>query len=116
MKRKKGAQPGNLNALTHGFYSKVLTEADKLELQEADSVEGLDAEISILRLKFSQLLVRDPDNLDLMLRASAILARLVRVKHQLSPHQRKGLKQAIGNIVRDIGIPLGIKVGEKFIG
>ncbi len=116
MKRKKGAQPGNRNAITHGFYSKVLTEADKLELQQADSVEGLDAEIAILRLKICHLLVRDPDNLDLMIRASSLLARLVRVKHQLSPQQRKGLKQAIGNVLRDIAIPLGIKVDEKLIG
>lgn len=116
MKRKKGAQPGNRNALKHGFYSKVLTEAEKLELQQAVSVEGLDAEIAILRLKISQLLVRDPDNLDLMLRASSILARLVRVKYQLNPQQRKGLKQAIGNVLREVAIPLGIKLGEKFIG
>ena len=30
MKRNKGAQPGNRNALKHGFYSKVLTRSAKL--------------------------------------------------------------------------------------
>ena len=116
MKRKKGAQPGNCNALKHGFYSRVLTQAELLSLQQAVSVEGLDAEIAILRLKICHLLVRDPDNLDLMIRASSILARLVRVKYQLCPQQRKGLKQSIGNIMREIGVPLGIKVDEKLIG
>ena len=30
MKRNKGAQPGNRNALKHGFYSKVLTLSEQL--------------------------------------------------------------------------------------
>ena len=90
--------------------------SEKLELQKADSVEGLDSEIAIIRLKICQLLVRAPDNLDLMIRASSLLARLVRVKYQLSPQERKGLKQAVGNIMREIAIPLGIKVDKKLLG
>jgi len=50
VKRNKGAQPGNRNARKHGFYSKVMTRSEKLELQKAVSVEGLGDEIALLRL------------------------------------------------------------------
>ena len=40
MKRNNGVQPGNRNARKHGFYSKVMTRSEKLELQKAVSVEG----------------------------------------------------------------------------
>ena len=113
MKRKKGGQPGNRNAMKHGFYSRVLSQADILALQQADSVEGLDTEISILRLKLSQLLERDPDNLHLMLQASSTLSKLLRVKCQLNPQQTKGLKQAIANVFREVALPLGVKLDGK---
>src|SRR3990172_4954183 len=102
MNQKKGAQPGNRNALKHGFYSRVLSQEETLALLQADSLDGLDSEIAILRLKICQLLERDPDNLNLMLRASAILARLLRIKHQLNPQQAKGLQQAVGNVLREV--------------
>ena len=81
MKRNKGAQPGNRNARKHGFYSKVMTRSEKLELQKAVSVEGLGDEIALLRLKIFQLLERDPDNLNLVLQASDILGRLVHINY-----------------------------------
>src|SRR3989304_1088842 len=40
MKRTRGCQPGNRNALKHGFYSRVLSQQDFLALQQADSLEG----------------------------------------------------------------------------
>jgi uncharacterized protein YjcR len=41
---KRGAPKRNQNAKTHGFYSRVLDEAEKLQLEEAVEVEGLDQE------------------------------------------------------------------------
>ncbi|GEM_PF-688678 len=106
MKRTKGGQPGNRNAMKHGFYSKVLSQEDVQALQQARSVSGLDSEIAIVRMKFRQLLERDPDNAELMFRASAILARLVRVDRQLKPRQAVGLQQAVGNVMRELASPL----------
>jgi len=113
--KSPGGQPQNLNALKHGFYSRVLTESEKLELDEARAAEGLDDEIALIRFKICKLLERDPDNLDLILQASNTLARLIRIKFQLTPEQGKGLKAAFGNVLREIAIPLGIKVGETLI-
>ena len=49
LKRKRGAQPGNLNAFKHGFYSRRFT---KLELRHLGVVfsEGLLDEIALSRV------------------------------------------------------------------
>jgi hypothetical protein len=47
-KRKRGGQPGNLNALKHGFYADVM---DKSELKGLTRIgEGLMDEINLLRV------------------------------------------------------------------
>lgn len=54
MKRKRGGQPGNRNALKHGFYSKVyaIGEIDDLETMLK---EGLEDEIAMLRVMTRRL-------------------------------------------------------------
>ena len=46
--RKRGAQPGNTNALRHGFYSRYLHQ---LELDDLDQIvsEDMDGEIALVR-------------------------------------------------------------------
>jgi hypothetical protein len=107
--RKRGAPPGNQNARKHGFYSKVLTEAEQIELQEAATLEGLDNEIAILRVKLQQLLQNHPERIDLQLQAANILARLIRTRYNITPEQKKSLKEAIATVIKDIAIPLGVK-------
>ena len=46
-KRRKGAQPGNTNALKHGLYCRHFSEVEEIDLQE--SSEGLGEEIRMLR-------------------------------------------------------------------
>ena len=111
-KKTRGAQPGNQNALKHGFYAKVLQEADKMELSMAAEVEGLDEEIAVLRLKLRQLIEQHPERVDLHMNAAGVLARLIRIQHQLTPEQHKGLKEAIKVVLRDVAVPLGVKVIE----
>ena len=62
MKRKRGAPKGNQNARKHGFYSKVLDEAERLDFELATGVEGIDEEIALIRVKIKSLLERDPEN------------------------------------------------------
>lgn len=47
--RKPGAQPGNLNALKHGFYSRLFRDGEILDL-EAYFLHGLMDEIAMLRV------------------------------------------------------------------
>ena len=109
--RKKGAQKGNQNARKHGFYSRVLDEVEKLDFELAAGVEGIDDEIALLRVKIKSLLEHDPENIKLIMQATNALAGLVKTRYNISKEDRKGLKEAIGNVLRDVAVPLGIGIG-----
>ena len=106
---KRGAPIGNQNAKSHGFYSRVLDEAEKLQLEEAVAVEGLDQEIAVLRLKLRELILNHPGELELALAASNTIARLVRTRYNISKEQKKSLKEAIAKVLCEIAIPIGVK-------
>lgn len=110
-KRKRGALKGNQNARKHGFYSKVLDEAEQLELKAAREIEGIDDEIALLRVKIHSLLEKDPDNIKLIMDATSTLARLLRTKYNLDKVQGKGIKDAIANVIKELALPLGVGVG-----
>jgi hypothetical protein len=108
---KGGAPKGNQNARKHGFYSKVLDESEQLDFVLATGVEGIDDEIALLRVKIKSLIAHDPDNITLIMQAINTLARVVSTKYNLSKKDKKGLKEAIGNVLRDVALPLGIGIG-----
>jgi len=110
-KRKRGAPKGNQNARKHGFYSKVLDEAEQLDFELATGVEGIDDEIALLRVKIKSILTNDRDNIKLIMQATNTLSRLVRTRYNISKEDKKGLKEAIGNVLRDVALPLGIGIG-----
>ncbi len=109
--RKRGAPKGNQNARKHGFYSKVLDEAEQLDFELATGVEGIDDEIALLRVKIKSILENDPDNIKLIMQATNTLAKLVRTRYNISKEDKKGLKEAIANVLRDVALPLGISIG-----
>ena len=109
--RKRGAPKGNQNARKHGFYAKVLNEAEQLDFELASGVEGIDDEIALLRVKIKSILENDPENIKLIMQATNALERLIRTRYKITKEQRKGLKEAIGNVLRDIALPLGIGIG-----
>lgn len=111
-KRKRGAQLGNQNARKHGFYSRVLDEEEKRDFEQAVGVDGLDEEIALLRAKLKGVLRRDPENLDLIMRATGALARLLRTRYHIGKDDKKGLGDAISNVLRDVALPLGLSLGN----
>ncbi|MBA7689942.1 hypothetical protein ES703_98461 [subsurface metagenome] len=111
-KRKRGAPKGNQNARKHGFYSRVLDEAEQLDFELAAGVEGFDDEIALLRVKIKSLLENDPENIKLLMAATTTLANLVKTKYKITKEQKKGLKEAIENVLKDIAIPLGLGIGQ----
>ena len=52
--KKKGAQPGNQNALKHGFYSSYFRPAEKRDFSRFDD-ETLESEINLLRSMLRRL-------------------------------------------------------------
>jgi len=109
--RKAGTTKSNRSA-RQGFYSRVLDEAEKLDFELASGVEGIDDEIALLRVEIKKAIAGgDSKNLKLLVDATNALERLIRTRYKITSEQRKGLKEAIGNVLRDIGIPLGIGIG-----
>jgi hypothetical protein len=92
-----------------GFYSRALNEAEKLELEEARSIDGIDEEIAILRVKLRELIVAEPERFDLHLRLATTIARLVTTRYNISKEQKKSLREAITKVLTEIAVPLGIK-------
>jgi hypothetical protein len=96
-------------AKRNGFYSQALDEAEKVEMEEAKSIEGIDDEIALLRVMLKRLVDLHPEALKLQLEAANTLARLVRTRYNITKEQRNSLKEAIANVLREIAIPLGIR-------
>ena len=108
--RKRCAPKGNQNARKHDFYVKVLDEAEQLDFELASGVEGIDDEIALLRVKIKSILEDEPENIRLIMQMTNALERLVRTRYNITREQKKGLKEAIGNVLRDVALPLGISV------
>ncbi|OGN88607.1 MAG: hypothetical protein A2158_01535 [Chloroflexi bacterium RBG_13_46_14] len=114
-KKKRGAPKGNQNARKHGFYSKVLDEKEQAAYDEAIFVEGIDEEIALLRVKMISLLERDPENIRLISQAANTLIKLILIKHDVDRNDPKSMKKAIYTVLRDAALPLGIKIGSRFL-
>jgi hypothetical protein len=108
---KAGSSRGGQNVRKQGFYSRALDEAEQLDFELASGVNGIDDEIALLRVKIKTILGDEPKNLKLLVEATNALERLVRTRYRITKEQRKGLKEAIGNVLRDIALPLGIGIG-----
>ena len=48
--------------------------------------------------------------------ATGMLARLLRTKNNIDKKDKQGLKAAIGNVLKDIALPLGIGIGATIKG
>ena len=107
---KRGAPPGNQNARKHGFYSRVLDAEEQLDFEQATRVEGLDDEIAMLRVRIKSVLQHDPNNMKLIAQATNALARLVSTRYNISKEDKKGLREAITTVLRDVALPLGIGI------
>ncbi|MBI4186069.1 MAG: hypothetical protein HY530_01000 [Chloroflexi bacterium] len=95
-----------------GFYSKVLDQAEQIDFELAAGVEGIDDEITLLRVKIKSLLEHDPENIRLIMQATNALAKLVKTRYNITREQKKGLKEAIGNVLKEVALPLGIGIGQ----
>ena len=111
VERKRSAVRSNRRARKCDFYTKVLDEAERLDFELAAGVEGIDDEIALLRLKIKSILEREPENVKLIMQATNALERLILTRYKITKEQRKGLKEAIGNVLRDVALPLGIGIG-----
>ena len=95
------------------FYTKVMDEAEKLDFETAGGIDGIDYEITLLRVKIKKILENEPENILLIMEATNMLARLVRTRYNITKDQKKGLKEAIGNVLEKYAVPLTAAVMSK---
>ncbi len=120
-KGRRSASKRRPSAKKPGFYARILDDAERLDYEAASGVDGIDDEIALLRVEIKKAMSGgDAANLELLVKATNALERLIRTRYNITKEQRKGLKEAIGNVLKDIAIPLGIKLGavaiERHIG
>jgi hypothetical protein len=58
-----------------------------------------------------ELLKNHPDRIDQHFEAANIIARLVKIKYQISKEQKQSLKDAITRVLTEIAAPLGVGIG-----
>jgi hypothetical protein len=115
-RRKKSVQKSNQSLEKETLYEKVLDEAERLDFEQASGIEGIDDEIALLRVEIKRAMSGgDVSNLKLLISASNTLERMIKTRYQISGDKRKGLKQAIYNVLRDVAIPMGIDIGADII-
>ena len=108
--RKTKTARSKTNTDRRGFYEKALDEAEKLDFELAHGVNGIDDEIALLRVKIKSILEDGSKDVRLIVNATNALERLIRTRYKIGKEQRKGLKEAIGNVLRDVALPLGIGI------
>ena len=108
-KRKPGAQPGNTNALQHGFYSRRFRSLEHRDL-ETGLQDGLQDEISLVRVLIRRLveLAEGQDDLKEAIQtltaislASTRLAGMLKTQRMLGGDEGD-VTRAINNAVDDI--------------
>jgi len=98
--------PSNPRRRRRSFYEEALSAAERLELEEARRLEGLDEEIALLRLKLKRALEEEPQNLGLIVKGLELLVRAVSAHYRLSREDEEGLAQGLRAVLREIGARL----------
>lgn len=114
---QKGGSKRPQNKKVRNFYAPALDEVERLDIGAASGVNGIDDEIALLRVEIKKAMAGgDARNLRLLVDATNALERLIRTRYQITREQRKGLKEAISNVLKDVALPLGINIGATVIG
>ena len=84
------------------FYTSALTTAERMELPSAMSLEGIDGEIALLRVRLRRLAGEKPDEFALLLRGIGMLARTLSIKYQLSSGSTEELEKEMLSTVEGL--------------
>jgi hypothetical protein len=93
------------------FYGSALDAAERIELEEASEIEGLDEEIAVLRMKLREVLSERPEDLQLMLRGIDLLVKAVSARYRLSKQAEENLADSLAGVIRGVG---GVLMPEAF--
>ncbi len=80
-----------------------MSQAERVKLKHAQKLEGLDEEISLLRVRLSQMAQEHPEKLELLFKGIGLLVRAVSTRYRLSPKAEKDLCQSVIAVMNGIG-------------
>ena len=107
----KPAKPKSPPDVAEDFYGSALDEAERIALQHAENIEGIDSEIAVLRVKLRTALDKNEENLPLMLRGIDLLVKAVSTRYRLSKKAEADLSDSLAGVVRGVG---GLLMPELF--
>lgn len=104
---RRAARPGGQTARrgptsVRNFYEQALSEAERLELPEAEAVEGLDQEIAVLRVRLKRALQEQPQDITLIGKGLDLLVKAVAARYRLSPKARRQLAEHLEGVFRHL--------------
>lgn len=98
-----GAKPGGRQASLRPFYADSVKAAERLGLQRALTIEGLDEEIAILRVRLTAAAGGHPEDLRPLDHGVQTLVRAVAAQYRLSPKARRDLADNIAAVLNSLG-------------
>ena len=85
------------------FYGRALDQAERLDLEEAQEIEGLDDEIALMRVRLKRAVEKHPEDVQLLVKGLDILVRAVGARYRLSPKSRRDLAENLAAALNSLG-------------
>ena len=85
------------------FYGQALDQAERLDLEQAQEIEGLDDEIALMRVRLKREVEQHPEDVQLLVKGLEILVRAVGARYRLSPKSRKDLAENLAAALNSLG-------------
>ncbi len=90
-------------ATASNFYRQALDRAERLDLERAQEIEGLDDEIALMRVRLKRAMKEHPQDAQLLMKGLEILVRAVGARYRLSPKSRKDLAENLAATLNSLG-------------
>ncbi len=85
------------------FYHGAVEEAERLDLERAQEIEGLDDEIALMRVRLKRAVEERPEDVKLLVKGLGILVRAVGARYRLSPKSRTDLAENLAATLNSLG-------------
>ena len=97
------AVPAGRQVSARNFYRQALDQAERLDLERAQEIEGLDDEIALMRVRLKRAVEEHPEDVQLLVKGLDILVRAVGARYRLSPKSRKDLAENLAATLNSLG-------------
>ncbi len=97
------ANPPEAPVSNEAFYADCVTEAERPQLEAALTLEGLEQEIALLRVRLRKAAKEQPQDLRLLNYGIQALVRAVAAQYRLSPKARRDLADNISAVLNSLG-------------